>query len=108
MEWYAVKGIFRWYMKDTGETARFEDRVTLFKATSFDEAIEMAKKEAIEYCEEYPTANYLIESLGIWETFSLQTEVIEQGEEVFSQLFHSYLDAKDYIQKYYPKSEERN
>ena len=105
-EWYSVKGLFRWYLKESGETAKFEDRIIRFRADSFEEAIRLAEKEAEQYCKEDPTANFNIESLGIWDACS--TAEVEDGTEVYSQLFHSDLSSKEYIKKYYPKSEERN
>lgn len=107
-EWYTVRGIFRWYFKESGETANFEDRILTFRADSFDDALDMAEKEAREYCEEDPKANYKIESLGIWNAYSTQEKTIENGIEVFSQRFDSDLTSEEYIKKYYPKSGELN
>lgn len=105
--WYTVKGLFRWYMKETGETAKFEERVVLFRADCSDQAIAMAEKEAVSYCKADQKANFIIENLNIWMGYVLDDEKLENGSEVYSNLTDSDLTAKQYIKKYYPKSGKR-
>jgi len=42
--WYGVKGLFRWYFKAVGDTAKVEERAVLFRAKGFDDALEMAER----------------------------------------------------------------
>ncbi|PCJ96015.1 MAG: hypothetical protein COA45_11490 [Zetaproteobacteria bacterium] len=107
-EWFSVKGIFRWFMKETGGTSSFEERIVIFQAMSFDDAIKLAENEAKEYCKEDATANFKIESLGLWNAFSLSDGAIQNKTEVYSNLVDSDLSTKQYIEKYYPESGARN
>ena len=65
-DWYSVKGLFRWYFKEGGETERVEERVVLFQAESFDQALDLAEAEGERYCLEDPEANFRIEPIGWW------------------------------------------
>lgn len=103
--WYAVKGLFRWYFKETGDTSNFEERVVVFWASSFDEALDLAEKEAITYCTEDPTANFRIESLNAYMAYLID-EPIVSGVEVFSRLMDSDLTSEKFLRRYYPKSHE--
>jgi hypothetical protein len=104
--WYSVKGIFRWYFKDTGETANFEERVVLFRAGSFEEALALATDEARVYCTEDKSANFKIESLGHFRAYLID-EKPTQGVEVFSRLMDSKLSAPSFLKRYYPSSHEQ-
>ena len=104
--WYSVKGLFRWYFKDTGETANFEERVVLFRAGSLEEALALATDEARVYCTEDKSANFKIESLGHFRAYLID-EKPTQGVEVFSRLMDSKLSAPSFLKRYYPISHEQ-
>ena len=74
--WYTVKSVFRIDVTAAGAVAprlsSFEERVVLFRAASFDEALHRAEEEAQRYAEENRWPN-------------------EQGDEVRTR----YLDALD-------------
>jgi hypothetical protein len=105
-EWYAVKGLYRWYLKESGETLKVEERVLLFDTTSFDTAIDLAEKEAAEYCEEDEQANFLIEPMGWWNAYLIGEEKIESGAEIYSRLMSSSLGPEAFIKRYCPKSHD--
>ncbi len=42
-DWYAVRGLCRWYFTDSGATDRMEERLVLFQAESLDEALDLAE-----------------------------------------------------------------
>ncbi|MDZ4827034.1 MAG: hypothetical protein SGJ13_11310 [Actinomycetota bacterium] len=74
--WYAVRCVFR----DANGTATYEERITLWRAGSFDEAITRAESEAEEYAG-IVNSTYL----GPAQAFHLAVgDVIEDGDEVFS------------------------
>jgi hypothetical protein len=105
-DWYAVKGLFRWFLKATGETDIVEERVVLFRADSFDHALEQAEAEAIEYCADDPAANFSVEALGWWNAYLLADEP-DSGVEVYSRLCNSTLQPDAFLRRYYPKSHDR-
>lgn len=105
-EWYGVKGLFRWYFKESGETASIEERVVLFKADSFDDAIAKAEAEAVDYCVDDASANYKIESMEWWNAFVIGNEMLDSGTEVFSRLVDSSLSSSSFLKRYYPKSHD--
>jgi hypothetical protein len=102
-EWYSVKGLFRWYFKEGGRTDQIEERVVLFMAQSFDEALDMAEAEAKFYCQPDETANFNIEPIGWWHAYWIG-EIPGNGVEVFSRGAKTNLKSKAFVQRYYPKS----
>ncbi len=99
-KWYTVKGLFRWYFKDNGETSQFEERIIIVKATSFDDALDKAEVEAVEYCEDDPKANFRIESLNKFSAYELMDK-IESGIEIFSKRITSSLDSITYLKQFH-------
>jgi hypothetical protein len=106
-EWFAVKGLFRWYFKDTGDTGSVEERIILFWAENFDQAIEYAEQEAVKYCEEDPAAKLQIEALGWWDAYRIMEEQVGHGVEIYSRLADTSLSGEAFIRRYYPKSQDR-
>ncbi|WP_066262527.1 DUF4288 domain-containing protein [Hydrogenophaga flava] len=106
-EWYAVKGLFRWYFKSDGSTDSVEERVLLFLASSFDEALAMAESEAQVYCADDPKANFSIESMGWWDAYRVEEEP-NSGVEVYSRLSKTNLSVDAFIRRYYPRSHDEH
>lgn len=104
-EWYAVKGLFRWYFKSDGTTDSVEERVVLFLAASFDDAIALAETEASEYCAEDPAANFRIEPVGWWNAYWIGEEP-KSGVEVYSRLCSTELSSDAFVRRYYPRSHD--
>lgn len=102
-KWYAVKGLFRWYFIDDGVTERIEERIVIFKATDFEQALDFAEKEAKSYCTPDPKANFRIEPTGWWHAYWVGSEP-EHGAEVFSRSSKTSLSSSAFIRRYYPKS----
>ena len=107
-EWYGVRGLFRWYFTESGETARVEERVVLFRAVSFDQALDLAEAEAVTYCSDAvsDTANYRIESMKWWNAYRIGDENMESGQEVYSRLMDTSLSSASFLKRYYPKSHQ--
>jgi hypothetical protein len=104
-DWYSVKGLFRWYFKSNGETERIEERVVLFRANDFEEAIDLAQREAKKYCASDPKANFRIEPIGWWNACWLGHSPAS-GTEVFSRSSRTKLGARAFVRRYYPKSHD--
>lgn len=95
MDWFAVRCIFEF------DEETFEERITLWRALGFDDAIAHAEREAAEYSD-------LTESkyLGLAQEFQISDELGE-GAEVFSLLRDSSLAPKDYIDRFFDTGDER-
>ncbi|WP_433252173.1 hypothetical protein ACQPYK_07305 [Streptosporangium sp. CA-135522] len=96
--WYAVRCVFRWGPSH----GTYEERVTLWRAGSFDEAIAMAEREAAEYVAESP-----FEYLELAQAYRLADDAIESGTEVFSLLRDSDLEPEEYLNAFFDTGRER-
>jgi hypothetical protein len=97
-DWYGVRCIYRW---DRGGC--YEERVTLWRAGSIDEAIELAEAEAEAYAqglEDYPRTY-----VGLAQAYQL-SDVPGHGAEVFSLLRDSELDADAYLSSFFDTGRE--
>lgn len=101
-EWYAVKGLFRWYFKEDGATERIEERVVLFQARDFDEALNLAEVEGRQYCVDDKHANFRIEPLGWWSAYWIGGSPCN-GVEVFARSCVTRLSGQSFLRRYYPK-----
>jgi hypothetical protein len=100
--WYGVRCIFRCGRPPTGRM--FEERITLWQADSFDDAIERAEAEAREYAAtitDSPDAY-----LGLAQVYRL-TDVPGDGTEVFSLLRESKRKPKAYLNRFFDTGKER-
>ena len=87
--WYSARCIFRHTgFQSVGGVACYEERISLFRAESFEEAIRKAGKEAWAYASE----SCQVEYLGYLDVYHLFEEVINDGTEVFSLMRTSELD----------------
>lgn len=103
LEWYSVKGLFRWYFKDSGETERIEERIVLLRADSFDHALDLAEEEAQKYCTEDSEANFRIEPVSWWHAYWIGNEPFD-GVEIFSRSCLTKLEGEAFVRRYYPKT----
>jgi hypothetical protein len=97
LSWYGVRCIFKW--RDRPE---YEERVTVWHATSFEAAIERAEAEAREY-----GADTELEYLGLAQAFDLKADQIADGSEVFSLIRTSPLAPDEYINRFFDTGSER-
>jgi hypothetical protein len=95
--WYAARCLF-----EHGDFSRrdrvpcYEERVVIFRARSFREAIRKAEKEAKEYCRGLATRY-----LGFVEAFHLFSSTLEEGVEVFSILRSKKMTSSRFIKTFY-------
>jgi hypothetical protein len=80
--------------------ALYEERVTLWRAQSFDHAIALAEEEAEEYAE-ILGADYL----GLAQAYLVADE-LGAGAEVFSLIRRSPLDPEDYVSRFFDTGDE--
>ncbi|MFI6321541.1 hypothetical protein ACIBG8_28660 [Nonomuraea sp. NPDC050556] len=97
-DWYAVRCLFHW--REPYDT--YEERITIWRATSLEEAVELAEQEAAEYCETGP-----FEYLELAQAYHLAEEAIQPGAEVFSLLRDSDLEPKAYLDTFFDTGTER-
>ncbi|MFE2061514.1 hypothetical protein ACFXDH_03800 [Streptomyces sp. NPDC059467] len=97
MEWYGVRCVFR-----HPALGVYEERVTLWTARSFDEAIARAETEAREYCEVLEDVEYA----DFAEAFRMD-EVPGEGVEVFSLMRESELPRGEYVRRFFATGDER-
>jgi hypothetical protein len=102
--WYAVRCIFRCGRLSKLAGRAFEERITLWRADSFDHAIERAEAEAREY------ATTIIGSpdayLGLAQAYQL-SDVPGDGAEVFSLVRASKRKPKAYLDRFFDTGKER-
>ena len=80
-EWYSAKTIYRHKRVERGKPKTlFEERVVLFLAKDFDDALSKADAEAAEYCGNSDETTYL----GFADVYHLFDEEVGNRTEVYS------------------------
>jgi hypothetical protein len=74
----------------------YEERIVMFRATFFAEAIRKAEKNAKDYCQDVE-ATYL----GFVEVFHLFERTLKEGSEVFSIMRSKKMPKEKFIRTYY-------
>ena len=102
--WYAVRCIFRcgWPPKLAGRA--YEERITLWRADSFDHAIERAEAEAREYATTITGSPDAY--LGLAQAYRLPDAPCD-GAEVFSLVRASKRKPRAYIDRFFDTGKER-
>ncbi len=97
MDWYSVRCVFR----DRNSARLLEERITLWRAGSFDEALEQAEREAKEYASAL-NLRYLEPA----QAFKLSQEP-GAGAEMFSLMCESDLSDEAYLTTFFDTGTER-
>lgn len=98
--WFAVRCVFRW---EASEGPCYEERLTLWRAASTEEAIGRAEVEAGRYARENG-----FRQLEFAQSYRLATDGRPgDGDEVFSLLRGSELDGEAYLDRYFDTGHER-
>jgi len=101
--WYAVRCVIRFFVRDSAAAGTYEERVTLWRAASPDEAIARAEAEVAGYIEAVGG-----EHVGLAQCFHLALEGdVGDGSEVFSLMRDSDLDPEDYVGHFFATGAER-
>jgi hypothetical protein len=104
LSWYSVRCVFAvgWPPEAAGKT--YEERITLWHASSAEEAIARAEAEALEYAaviEEAPSTY-----TGLAQCYQLVDEPGD-GAEVFSLMRASQLEPDAYLDRFFDTGAER-
>ena len=101
-KWFGVRCIF-WHDGDS-----YEERITMWRATSLDEAIAQAEEEAQEYCEGLDCKYVgLAQAYGPATTREQEDAVeIAPGTEVFSLVRLSAFEPSEYIDRFFDTGSE--
>jgi hypothetical protein len=98
--WYSVRCVFHW---TSYEDKPYEERITLWRAKSMEEAIEFAENEAADYA----TSGNEFTYLGFAQGYALDEDIeLGSGSEVFSLLRGSELPPEEYLDKFFDTGEE--
>jgi hypothetical protein len=106
--WFAVRCLFRcgWPPADAADDSnRYEERITLWRASNHDEAIAKAEAEAHVYAatiDEAPS-----KYLGLAQAYALLDSPDQDGAEAFSLIRDSRLDANIYLDAFFDTGHER-
>jgi hypothetical protein len=104
-EWFSAKTIYKHHRVEAGTPkVVFEERVVLFQAASFDDAIARAETEAREYCGSSGETVYL-EFVDVYHLFDAS---IGHRTEIYSLMRESTLPDKDYLDTFYDTGQERS
>ncbi|MCU1368947.1 MAG: hypothetical protein JWO77_141 [Ilumatobacteraceae bacterium] len=110
IRWYAVRTLFR--AVETPEAAlpdlaegesAYEERITLWQATSFEEAIARAEEEAAEYAE-FLNVEHVSEFAQAYHVADVPPR---DGSEIFSLIRYSPLAPEPYVDRFFDTGTER-
>ncbi|MFN8078069.1 MAG: hypothetical protein U0Q19_00745 [Kineosporiaceae bacterium] len=100
--WYAVRCVFRWKRRARRRMRTYEERITLWRATSWQEVFARAEAEAHSYAAELEHVAYL--------EFAQAYRLVDEpgdGAEVFSLLRDSPLRRRRYLRSFFATGTER-
>ena len=104
MNWYGVRCVFHHAsLSAKNEGSLYEERITLWQADSFEEAIEKAEQEALQYAAE--TSSQFLEFSN---AYMIYDEFIKEGSEVFSLMRGSHFPPSEYISTFYDTGREKS
>lgn len=100
--WYAVRCVFAFEGLSEDAARTYEERVTLWRASSHDEAIERAEAEARDYAAVLAPAEYV----ELAQSYELP-DAPADGVEVFSLMRDSDLTPSAYLDAFFETGMER-
>jgi hypothetical protein len=95
--WYAVRCLLHTRARESGSSDYYEERITLWQADSFDQAIERAEVEARAYASDSDRTKYI----KLAQAYHLFGARPGDGSEVFSLLRDSPLSPDDYVRRFF-------
>ena len=96
--WYSVRCVFEW------NHGVFEERFTLWLATSLDDAIQRAEREALVYASDDQVHDIVF--IGLTQACDIGEERPESGSELFSLLRDSQLPKEEYLAQFFDTGSE--
>lgn len=101
--WYSVRCVFKMQKRLNGAKRHlYEERITIWRATSFEDAIERSEREAAAYAESTGS-----EYTGLAQVFHLYPARLSPGSEVFSLMRESNLTPEKYLDRFFDTGDER-
>ena len=102
--WFGVKTLYSFKQSDKDLPDRiYEERIVLFNADSFDEAIRFAEEEASSFV----ARDQRYEFLNYADAYMMPEASPSAGTEIYSKMFRSELNEKDYIDLFYDRGKSR-
>lgn len=103
-EWFGVRSFYRFEGRDDHDDPRpyYEERVVLFKADTFAEAVARAEAESEEYADVFDDC----QALGCFQAFAIADDV-RDGAEIYSLMRSSTLEPDDYLDHFFDTGDER-
>ena len=98
--WFSVRCLFR-----HGD-ALYEERITLWRARDFEQAIELAEAEALRYSQDVTGPDLPTEYVELAQAYALDDDPSVHGAEVFSLIRDSALPPRDYIDRFFDTGDE--
>jgi hypothetical protein len=99
---FSVRCLFHWNSKPSPGVFLYEERITLWRAATIDEALLLAESEASQYA-----AENAVEFLDLLQAYALTDPLDASSVEVFSLLRESELPPKQYIDRHFDTGRER-
>ena len=102
-EWYSVRCIFR--SPPLGKMTKrnlYEERITVWRATSFDEAVALAERDAEKYARDTE-----MEYLGLAQGYHTFEKRLTSGSEVYSLMRESNYSPSKYLDHFFDTGHER-
>lgn len=96
LTWYGVRCIFKWRNHPS-----YEERITVWRAESFEAAVELAEAEAKAYADAVG-----FEYLRLAQAFDTRAVRISHGSEMFSLIRTSSLEPSEYLNRFFDSGSE--
>jgi hypothetical protein len=102
--WFSVRCVFALGCPPEGRGQTYEERITVWRTSSADEAIVLAEAEALQYATEIEESPRTY--LGLAQAYHLFDEP-GHGAEVFSLIRDSSLEPDEYLDTFFDTGSER-
>jgi hypothetical protein len=100
---FSVRCVFRWAPRHDQKLRNlYEERITLWQADGFEDAIALAEKEAQEYASDGE------ECLAFAQAYELYDDIACHGVEVYSLVRESDLEPSEYLSAFFDTGRERS
>jgi hypothetical protein len=96
--WFSVRCLFRF---PNGSGGTYEERITLWRAAGFADAVKLAEAEAADFA-----AGTGAEYIGLAQAYALDDEPTH-GSEIFSLMRDSDLGSEGYLNMFFDTGDER-
>jgi len=102
-DWYSVRCLFcSARREDMVKQHLYEERITVWRAASFDEAVSLAEDEAHQYAKDTDS-----EYIELAQAYHVYPKRLSSGSEVFSLMRESNHSPGKYLDRYFDTGEER-